>query len=127
MIHTLNPLADLARICAARGVLFHCDATQWVGKLPMDVDRLGHRRPEPLGAQVLRPEGRRRALPGPRALQAGIAPQILGGGQEDGLRSGTLNVPAIVGLGVACQLAIDRQETDAVRTDATRPQAASTD
>ncbi len=40
MIHTLNPIADLARICADRGALFHCDATQWIGKLPIDVDRL---------------------------------------------------------------------------------------
>ena len=78
---------------------------------------LGHRRPEPLGAQVLRSQGRRRPVPGPKALRAGIKPQILGGGQENGLRSGTLNVPAIVGLGVASQLAMDRQEADAIRID----------
>jgi cysteine desulfurase len=116
VIHTLNPIAELAQACAIRGVLFHCDATQWVGKLPIDVDGLGidavslsaHKFYGPKGAGVL--------YVGPGALRAGIEPQIVGGGQENGLRSGTLNVPAIVGLGAACHLAVDRQEPDAVRT-----------
>ena len=117
VIHTLNPLADLARVCAARNVLFHCDATQWVGKLPIDVDRLGIDALSLSAHKFYGPKGAGGLYLGPKALRAGIQPQILGGGQEDGLRSGTLNVPAIVGLGVACQLAIDRQETDALRID----------
>ena len=117
VIHTLNPIADLARICAARGVLFHCDATQWIGKLPIDVERLGIDALSLSAHKFYGPKGAGALYLGPKALRAGIQPQILGGGQEDGLRSGTLNVPAIVGLGVASQLAIDRQETDAVRTD----------
>ena len=117
VIHTLNPLADLAEVCAARDVLFHCDATQWVGKLPIDVDRLGIDALSLSAHKFYGPKGAGGLYLGPKALRAGIQPQILGGGQEDGLRSGTLNVPAIVGLGVACQLAIDRQETDALRID----------
>ncbi len=117
VIHTLNPLADLAEVCAARDILFHCDATQWVGKLPIDVDRLGIDALSFSAHKFYGPKGAGGLYLGPKALRAGIQPQILGGGQEDGLRSGTLNVPAIVGLGMASQLAIDRQETDALRTD----------
>jgi cysteine desulfurase len=116
VIHTLNPIAGLAGVCAARGVLFHCDATQWVGKLPIDVDRLGIDALSLSAHKFYGPKGAGALYLGKKALQAGVVPQILGGGQEDGLRSGTLNVPAIVGLGVACQLAMDRQEADAART-----------
>jgi cysteine desulfurase len=117
VIHTLNPIADLARVCAARGVLFHCDAAQWIGKLSIDVDRLGIDALSLSAHKFYGPKGAGALYLGPKALRAGVAPQILGGGQEDGLRSGTLNVPAIVGLGVASQLALDRQELDAIRTD----------
>jgi cysteine desulfurase len=117
VIHTLNPIADLARTCSLRGVLFHCDATQWIGKLPIDVDRLGIDALSLSAHKFYGPKGAGALYLGPNALKAGITPQILGGGQEDGLRSGTLNVPAIVGLGVAGQLALDRQELDAVRID----------
>jgi len=113
VIHTLNPIAALARVCAARGVLMHTDATQWIGRLPMDVDGLdlvslsAHKFYGPKGAGSL--------YLSDRALRAGIAPRMLGGGQEAGLRSGTLNVPAIVGLGAACDLAARCQEADAAR------------
>ena len=116
VIHTLNPIADLAQICAARGGLFHCDATQWIGKLPIDVDRLGIDALSLSAHKFYGPKGAGALYLGSRALHAGLKPQILGGGQESGLRSGTLNVPAIVGLGVASQVAMDRQESDAVRT-----------
>jgi len=117
VIHTLNPIPDLARVCTARGTLFHCDAAQWVGKLPIDVDQLGIDALTLSAHKFYGPKGAAALYLGPRALRAGVLPQILGGGQEHGLRSGTLNVPAIVGLGVASQLALERQEADAVRTD----------
>jgi cysteine desulfurase len=117
VIHTLNPIGGLARICAARGALFHCDATQWIGKLPIDVERLGIDALSLSAHKFYGPKGAGALYLGPKALRAGVTPQILGGGQEDGLRSGTLNVPAIVGLGVASELAIERQEADAVRTE----------
>jgi cysteine desulfurase len=123
VIHTLNPIADLARICATRstgcpgGGLFHCDATQWIGKLPIDVDRLGIDALSLSAHKFYGPKGAGGLYLGPKALRAGVEPQILGGGQEDGLRSGPLNVQAIVGLGVASQLAIDRQEADAAHAN----------
>jgi len=104
-IGTIHPLAEIGRIAKRRGVLFHSDATQGVGKIPVDVDAIGidllslsaHKicGPKGVGALYLRSKN-------PRVR---IAPLIEGGGQERGLRSGTLNVPGIVGLGRACEVA----------------------
>ena len=88
-----------------------------MGKLPLDVDRLGIDALSLSGHKFYGPKGAGALYLGPRALRAGIQAQMLGGGQENGLRSGTLNVPAIVGLGVAAQLAMDRQEFDAVQAN----------
>jgi cysteine desulfurase len=115
VIHTLNPLASLAEVCAARGVLLHSDATQMVGKLPVDVEQWGIDAMSISAHKFYGPKGAGALYLGRRAVQAGIVPQMLGGGQEDGLRSGTLDVPAIVGLGAACELAAQRQQADAAR------------
>ena len=115
VIHTLNPIAALARVCSGRPVLFHTDATQIVGRLPIDVDRVGIDMLSLSAHKLYGPKGVGALYLSRRALQAGIVPQVLGGGQEEGLRSGTLNVPAIVGLGAACDLASRRQEADAAR------------
>ncbi|MCS7017384.1 MAG: IscS subfamily cysteine desulfurase [Gemmatales bacterium] len=103
-IGTLQPLADIGRICRERGVWLHTDAAQAVGKIPVHVDQLqvdllslsGHKiyGPKGVGALYLRKRDRR----------VRVEPQIDGGGQESGLRSGTLPVPLIVGLGEACRL-----------------------
>jgi cysteine desulfurase len=116
VIHTANPLAGLARLCAGRDVLFHCDATQWVGRLPMDVDRLGLDAVTFSAHKLYGPKGAAALYLGPRALQAPLVPQVLGGGQEEGLRAGTLNVPAIVGFGAACALAAARLPDDALQS-----------
>jgi len=113
VIHTINPLPEIAAVCAARGVLLHCDATQFVGRLPLAVDRLGLDALSISAHKFYGPKGVGALYLSRRALQAGIVPQMLGGGHEEGLRSGTLNVPAIVGLGAACDLAARRQEADA--------------
>jgi len=115
VVHTLNPLAELAQVCAAQGVPLHCDATQWVGKLPLDVGRLGIDALSISAHKLYGPKGAAALYLSQAALRRGIVPQILGGGQEDGLRSGTLNVPAIVGFGAACELAARRQADDATR------------
>jgi cysteine desulfurase len=115
VIHTINPLAALAEVCLAGGVLFHSDATQLAGKLPIDADRLGIDAMSISAHKFYGPKGAGALYLSRRALQAGVTPQMLGGGHEEGLRSGTLNVPAIVGLGAACTLAIQRQESDAAR------------
>ena len=106
-IGVLHPIADIGSICKARGVLFHTDATQSFGKEPIDVNAMGidllsasaHKIHGPKGIGVLYV---RRRDPHVRceALQ-------YGGGHERGLRSGTLNVPGIVGMGAAAALPVD--------------------
>lgn len=105
-IGTIAPLAEIAAIARERGVLLHSDAVQSVGKMACDVETLpvdllslsGHKiyGPKGIGALYVR-----QTHPEPIRLR----PIIDGGGHERGLRSGTLNVPGIVGLGQACALA----------------------
>ena len=102
---TVNPVAEIGSICREYGAVFHCDATQSVGKVPVDMAALqvdllsfsGHKiyGPKGVGALYVRHGG-----PG-----SALTPLTVGGGQERGLRSGTLNVPGIVGLGAAAELA----------------------
>ena len=114
-IGTLHPIGDIGRICSERGVLFFCDATQGVGKIPLDVrrDRIdmlsftGHKMYGPKGVGALYV---RKAHPNVRLLC-----QTHGGGHERNMRSGTLNVPGIVGLGLACELAQKEFETESAR------------
>ena len=104
-IGVVQPIAEIGRLCRARGILFAVDAAQAVGKLPVDaraasVDLLavsGHKLygPKGVGAVYVR-SGQPRVR---------LTPEIDGGGHERGLRSGTLNVPGIVGLGAACEIA----------------------
>ncbi len=98
-VGVLQPLAQIAAIAHAKGALFHTDAAQAVGKVPVDVQAAqvdllsltGHKMYGPKGCGAL--YIRRRTE---------LTPLIIGGGQERGMRSGTLNVPGIVGLGYAC-------------------------
>ena len=113
-IGTLPPLAEIARIAREKGAYFHTDAAQAVGKIDIDVGRdaidllslSGHKLygPKGVGALYVR-----------RELQPLMASQIEGGGHERGLRSGTLNVPGIVGLGAAAELATAGREEEAER------------
>jgi len=103
-VGTVNPIADIGRITREKGVLFHTDATQGVGKLPLDVEAMNidllsmsaHKMygPKGIGALYVRAKG-------PRVR---LTPMMDGGGHERGFRSGTLNVPGIVGLAKACEL-----------------------
>ena len=104
-IGVIQPIAEIGKICRERGVLFHTDAVQAAGKIPADVNKdnidimsiTGHKLygPKGVGALYVRRKG-------PRVQ---ITAQMDGGGHERGMRSGTLNVPGIVGLGEACELA----------------------
>jgi cysteine desulfurase len=104
-IGTIHPIAEIGRIAKEQGIVFHCDAVQAVGKIPVDVERDGidllslsaHKiyGPKGVGALYVRSKG-------PRVR---ISPQMDGGGHERGMRSGTLNVTGIVGLGKACEIA----------------------
>lgn len=114
-IGVIQPVREIAKLCHERGVLLHCDATQAIGKIPVDIDELdtdllsfsGHKiyGPRGVGALVVR---RRR----PRIR---LSPLIEGGGQEHGLRSGTLNVPGIVGLAEATKLCVAEMDTECKR------------
>lgn len=114
-IGTLQPVDEIGALCHERGVLFHTDAAQAVGKIPIDVhgssiDLLsisGHKLygPKGIGALYVRRNG-------PRVK---LTEQMHGGGHERGMRSGTLNVPGIVGLGAACEIAGAEMEAESAR------------
>ena len=119
-IGTVQPIAEIARLAHRAGSLVHCDAAQAVGKIPFDVCSAGvdlaslsaHKihGPKGVGAMFVR-----RGLSRSRLL-----PPIRGGGQEGGFRSGTLNVPGVVGMGVAFEVACSRLRGDADRALALR-------
>lgn len=119
-IGTLQPIPEIAEICHQRDVPLHCDATQGVGKIPVNVEKLGMDYMSFSAHKIYGPKGvgglyvRRRA-PGPR-----LVPQIDGGGQEHGLRSGTLNVPGIVGLAEAVRLCDELRESETSRVEMLR-------
>src|SRR3974390_3152493 len=114
-IGVLQPIREIGRLCHEKGVIFHTDAVQIVGKVPFNViaDNVdvasisGHKLYGPKGVGALYVRRRN-----PRVQ---IAAQIDGGGHERGMRSGTLNVPGIVGLGAACEIAREDMATEALR------------
>lgn len=117
-IGVLQPLEAIGRVCAERGVLFHSDAAQAVGKIPLDVEALGidllsfsaHKLYGPKGVGALYVRRRRRDG---RRLR--LAPLQHGGGHERGLRAGTLPVPLIAGFARAVQLCLEEREAEAER------------
>jgi cysteine desulfurase len=119
-IGTINPVAEIGKVAKEKGVLFHCDATQGIGKIPVDVQAMGidllsctaHKiyGPKGIGALYVRKKG-------PRVR---LAPIIDGGGHERGMRSGTLPVPLIVGFGTAVALCQQEMPAESVRMAAMR-------
>jgi cysteine desulfurase len=111
-IGVVQPIAEIGKLCRERGVLFHSDVVQAVAKMPVDVTKMNldlasisaHKfyGPKGVGALYVRPTVK-------------VAAQIDGGGQEHGMRSGTLNVPGIVGLGKACAIAAEEMPREACR------------
>ncbi|MFN7989607.1 MAG: aminotransferase class V-fold PLP-dependent enzyme [Thermoanaerobaculia bacterium] len=117
-VGTLNPVAEIGALCAERGVPFHTDAAQAFGKVPFDVrpgvalaSLSAHKLHGPKGIGALFVRARPRVA---------LAPIVHGGGHERGLRSGTLNVPGIVGFGVAARLARRESEVEGQRLAALR-------
>jgi cysteine desulfurase len=103
-IGTIHPIREIGKIAKEKGIVFHCDGVQAAGKIPVDVEKDGidllamsaHKiyGPKGVGALWVRSKG-------PRVR---LSPIIDGGGHERGMRSGTLNVPGIVGFGAACEV-----------------------
>lgn len=114
-VGTLNPIAEIGRLCREKEVLFHTDAVQAAGRIPVDLDELpidllslsAHKIYGPKGVGALYVRRGRPRIP--------VEPLIHGGGHEHGLRSGTLPVPLIVGFGTACRLAREDLSDEAAR------------
>lgn len=114
-IGSIQPVREIGRIARERGLLFHSDATQGVGKIPFDVREDGVHLAAITAHKIFGPKGC-----GALYVRQGveIERQTHGGGQERGLRSGTLNVPGIVGLGAACEICrVEREEESARVSD----------
>ena len=110
-IGTLQPLARIGRICKERGVLFHTDAAQAAGRIPLDVQRDGVDLMSFSSHKIYGPKGVGALYVRRRDPRVTLAPLQFGGGQERGLRPGTLNVPGIAAFGEACHLA-EKELTD---------------
>ncbi|ABK77291.1 cysteine sulfinate desulfinase/cysteine desulfurase [Cenarchaeum symbiosum A] len=100
----IQPVAEIARIVHECGALFHCDAVQAIGKIPFGMDGLCVDMVTLSSHKIYGPKGCG-AIAATREARGMLRPIIHGGGQEEGMRSGTPNVPAIVGFGIACDIA----------------------
>ncbi|MCY4489356.1 MAG: IscS subfamily cysteine desulfurase [Deltaproteobacteria bacterium] len=104
-VGTIQPLEEIGRIAAEHGILFHSDATQAVGKMPIDVGASGIHLLSMTAHKLHGPKGIGALYVSARKPMVRLSPTIHGGGHEGGMRSGTLNVPGIVGFGKACAIA----------------------
>src|SRR6202044_1855280 len=104
-IGVVQPVAEIGKICHQHNVIFHTDAVQAVGKIPVDVNAMNIDCLSLSGHKIYGPKGVGALYVRRRNPRVQIAAQIDGGGHERGMRSGTLNVPGIVGLGKACEVA----------------------
>lgn len=119
-IGTINPIKEIGKIAKEKGILFHCDATQGVGKLPVDVQAMGIDLMSFTAHKIYGPKGVGALYVRRKAPRVRLAPMIDGGGHERGMRSGTLPVPLIVGFGKACELCEQEMATESVRLAAMR-------
>ncbi len=103
-IGTVNEAEQIGKICKEKGVVFHTDATQYVGKLPTNVEEAGVDLLSASGHKIYGPKGCGFLYVRRRRPRIRLTPIMEGGGHERGMRSGTLNVPGIVGVGAACEI-----------------------
>jgi cysteine desulfurase len=114
-IGVIQPLDEIGRICRQRGVPLHTDATQAVGKIPVNVDQLQVDLMSFSAHKIYGPKGIGALYVRRRTPPVRLEPLVEGGGQESGLRSGTLNVPGIVGFARALELCIEEMPAEAER------------
>ena len=119
-IGVIQPLAEIGTLCKERGVLLHTDATQAVGKIPVEVEQLHVDLMSFSAHKIYGPKGVGALYVRRRAPQVRLEPQIDGGGQEGALRSGTLNVSAIVGFAKALELCLEEMPGETPRLAALR-------
>lgn len=119
-IGTLQPLADIGRVCKGAGVLFHSDAAQALGRMDLDVQREGLDLLSLSSHKTYGPKGVGALFVRRRDPRVKLAPLLYGGDQEKGLRPGTLNAPGIAAFGEACRLAVAERASESVRVGALR-------
>lgn len=114
-IGVIHSLAEISTLCRTRGIPLHCDATQAVGKIPVDIEQLGVDLLSFTAHKIYGPKGIGALYVRRREAAVRLEPLFEGGGQEFGLRSGTLNVPGIVGLNTALQLCSEEMPQEMLR------------
>jgi len=119
-IGTINEIHEIGKLCKDKGVLFHTDATQAVGKIPVDVEAAGVDLLSASGHKYYGPKGVGFLYVRRRKPRVRLTPIFDGGGHERGMRSGTLNVTGIVGMGAASEIAMKEMATESARLKALR-------
>jgi len=119
-IGVIQPVQEISKIARRHGVLFFSDATQAVGKVPVDVNKDGIDLMSFTGHKMYGPKGVGALYVRRKNPRVKVTSQMDGGGHERGMRSGTLNVPGIVGFGKACELCMQEMESDNKRISALR-------
>jgi cysteine desulfurase len=119
-IGVIQPLAEIGKICREREVLFHTDAAQAIGKIPLNVDELNIDLMSLTAHKVYGPKGSGALYVRRRNPRVKLSPQLHGGGHERGMRSGTLYTPQIVGFAKAVELALMEMDVETARLTALR-------
>src|SRR5271155_1982810 len=114
-IGVIQPVAEIGKLCHEKGIIFHTDAVQAVGKIPVDVQAMNIDLLSLSAHKIYGPKGVGGLYVRRRNPRVQITEQINGGGHERGMRSGTLNVPGIVGLGKACEIAGEEMVAETAR------------